>query len=631
MNRPNETTPLTAKALIPLGALAVAAGCGGGGGSPALPPQQPAANTPNASKHAMTTAMLTIAIPARGPKATSSAKRAPKYISQGSAAIGVTVATAGAPAPAETVFPLPSPAPQATTTTLPVTAPLGTDTVSVNVYDAVPTAKSVPNVLSKGTTTATIATGSTQLSVQALGVAAGVQLAAGGSSMFTVLQNHPQPQSTTVAATPVDADGYAIAGNLASPVPLTAPAGVTVSPSTISAAGTLTATYAASQTAPGGPITAGLPLDVAPGSTDDLTVAATQYLFVTTSSATMGVTTGALSVIDPVAGTVVANITLPQSGPYSIAAIAGCASGETAVVAPSYATGAVTTALTLAPPATGRAPVTTDLTGVIQPRALSQNGVSPSYFASDANCGMYSANDATLTRYSGFPAATGTPVGATGWTANSSLAVQGNTIYGLTETTSGPTGTGVLQSVPLTGGPATTIGTAYSNFVQSDFGMEVGGVNVYELNTGCSGSYLTTVPANQTTQVSSGINSVRDFAVAPNGTVYLLSDAASGGRTYGRTVSPFDAKRDAAARARVAFVSPTVTPPPGVVSLTGNAAAVTADGRFLVVGTSGAGTTPASVQVYAIPSAVGASPSPIGSPIPLPSAQPVVGRLVFPR
>jgi hypothetical protein len=628
VNRPNETTPLTAKALIPLGALALAAGCGGGGGSPALPPQQPAANTPNAAKHAMTTAMLTIAIPARGPKAKSSAKRAPKYISQGSAAIGVTVVTAGAPAPAETVFPLPSPAPQATTTTLPVTAPLGTDTVSVNVYDAVPTATSTPNVLSKGTTTATIATGSTQLSVQALGVAAGVQLAAGTSSTWSVFQNHPQPQATTLAATPIDADGYAITGNLASPVPLTAPAGVTLSPATISAAGPVGATFAASQTGTGGTITAGLPLDTASSSTDNLTVAATQYLFVATEA--QGGGSGTLSVIDPVLGAVVATVPLAITDPYPMAAIAGCASGETVVVA-SLNASAATTGVTLAPPSSGTAPVTTDLTGTVAHHAYAGSALSPNYLASDANCGLYSAADTALTRYSGFPNVIATPLSAPGWAANSSLAVDGSTLYGIgVVTTVGPppmnfpTTSGTLQSVPVTGGTVATVGTVFSSpFSGSDFGMVVGGTNVYDLNTSCGTAYLSSVPSLNKVTVPNA-----DFTVAPNGTIYSFTGSPTSPSSLRRVALA----RSAAQHADAAKKSPQIvalTPPP-TVAMPGAAGAVTADGRFLAVGQNGSGGA-ASVQLYTIPAVQNASPSPLGTPIALPSAQPVVRQMAFPR
>ncbi len=348
----------------------------------------------------------------------------------------------------------------------------------------------------------------------------------------------------------------------------------------------------------------------------------------------------ALSVIDPVARTVVANITLPRTGPFSIAAVAGCASGETVVVAPAYATGAATTALTVAPPSAGTAPVTTNLTSVIAPRLASVPGAAPSYFASDANCGIYSANDATLTRYSGFPAATGTPVGATGWTANSSLAVQGNTLYGITVSTtpagapgSPPTVTGTLQSVPLSGGPAQSLGSLFSGSYDADLGMEVGGVHVYDLNTSCGNSYLTSIPGRHTTSAGTGTTTPHDFTVAPNGTVYFLTGSSSGGRTSGHVVSPEEAQRYAAARragmaGRQPLMVATAAPE---VTLTGNAAAVTADGRFIAVGTSGSGATPASVQVYAIPAAPGATPNPVGSPIPLPSAQPLLGRLVFPH
>ncbi len=626
MKRSNDTTPNMAVALIPLGALAVVAGCAGGGHSSPTPPQPPA-NTPDLTKHATTTAMLTIAIPARGPQVNSAVKRAPRYISQGSAAIGVSVGTTGQPAPVETVFPLPTPAPQATSTTLPVTAPIGNDTVAVNVYDAMPTPTTTPNVLSKGTTTATISQGSTQLAVQALGVAAGVKLASGGASTWTVFQNQSNPQTATVTATPIDADGYAITGNLASPVPLTAPAGVSLNPSTLTAPGQVTATYAGSQMSPGGTITAGLPLDAASGSTDNLTVAGTQYVFIATEAPGGG--SGTMSAIDPVKVALVSSQALPGiTDPYPMAAIAGCAAGEHVVVASLKASATVADVYYAS---TSTSAPTQSNPSTIHARAYTNGPASPNYFASDANCGLYSAADAALTRYSGFGSGiTATPLSAPGWTANSSLAVQGSTLYGITVTNSGsapPTSTGTLQSVPVSGGAVQTLGPVFSAAFTADFGMVVGGVNVYDLNTNCANAFLTKIPSLTSTSTPGS-----DFAVAPNGTVYLFS---------GSTTSPSAVRRAAfaryAAEHRVAasttrqplraIGTPPPSPPPTVI-ISGAAGAVSADGRFLVVGASGA--TSSTAQVYAIPSTPGASPLPLGTPIPL-GAQAVVRKMAFPH
>ena len=307
-----------------------------------------------------------------------------------------------------------------------------------------------------------------------------------------------------------------------------------------------------------------------------------------------------------------------------MAAIAGCASGETVVVSSLKAAG-TTTAVTLAPPSAGAAPVTTDLTGTVGHHAYSATDTSPNYLASDSNCGLYSAADAALTRYSGFPAVTATPLSAAGWSANSSLAVQGGTLYGITATSNGgspPTITLALQSVPVTGGTVQSVGPVASGFFEADFGMVVGGVNVYELNTSCGTAYLSSIPSLTTTPASSN----SDFTVAPNGTVYMLA---------GSTTSPSAQRR--AALARYAAQHPeaalrrpqTVASPPPTVTVTGAAGAVSADGRFLAVGLNGG--SGASVQLYAVPASAGAAPTPLGTPIPLASAQPIVRQMAFPH
>jgi hypothetical protein len=602
MNDQKQAAATTMKALIPLGALsALVAGCGGGGGgmTAALPHQQPSGSAPATSNTARTTAMLTITIPARGARS-SARKRAPKYISQGSAALGVSVGTTGQPAPAQTFFALPTPGPSPMSTTLPVGAPVGNDTVSVNIYDGMPSASASPNLLSTGSTTATISTGST-VAVQALGVAAGVAITGPSPNPASVefFENNGAAQSVALTATAIDADGYAITGTLASPVPIQAPAGVSVAPASLTTSGaTLTATYAALQSATGGAISGGLPLDTANGSTDDYDVLATQYLFIASNSGS----SNALYVVDPIARTVVGTFPLPTYGAYdgsTVVGVAGCATGETVLVSQEGFTDGVT----LPPPGSSTSSVAAvSLTGRIAPRSTFVSGSANDYLAADSACGVYSALDATPTRYSGFGSTvTATPIttsGAVTWAPNDAIAVAGSTIYATNVDSS--TSTYTVQSVPVAGGNVTNVGTVPA-LGSSDFGLCVGGSTVYELNSSCSSSppsfgyALTTIPGlvstslGTTTLGTTPTGAPRGYAVAPNGTVYLFIPTPS------------------------AFSAASSSVP--VVDVATTAGAVMSDGRYLA--TLSTSTTVPSVQIESTSATVGGSPTPVGSPIPL--------------
>jgi hypothetical protein len=641
MKRSTVNNENLAKRLIPLGAVAIAAGCGGG--HAALPTQNEQ-STPNQTGRGTATAMITIAIPARGAK---SVKRAPKYISQGSAAIGVSIAAAGSsPAPAETVFPLPSPAPVATTTTLPVTAPVGTDTVTVHVYDAVPSpgASATPNVLSEGATTATVTTGqSSPIAVTALGVAAGVQLSgSSNSTSFEVLRNYRNAaQSVTLSATPVDADGYAITGTLANPPTLTVPAGVIANPATITAATTaLTLTLPASTLTAGGKVSAGLQQDAAAGSTDNFQIAAMSHLFITSQN-TSSPNNTVVSIIDPQTRSEVASISTPYSYLYAGAtAIADTPGGDAFEAYTTNTTTSASASISVAMGLPGSAAPTavTDTTDVIAPPANSYD--SETSLAADSSGDLYSSTDPTLTRYVGFPDPVSVgAVSQTGWTANGSLSVAGDafasaTLYG---TYANPSTSELdAESLPLSGGTATMIGEISSD--AQSFDMYVGGQHVYALTFDCSGDSavcnIVSLPDLTTTTMPADFNdnclSVSQVGVAPNGTVYYINaslESQAAKRKVAAFVRAHPAKhlqRSFSAVRRAA----SGTPPP-FVSMTGSALAVSPDGQFLAVVTDNA--APATLQLYAIPTSPGATPVALGTPVPLPDVQGSLDYVVFPH
>jgi len=611
-NQQKTAAARTVKILIPLGAAgALVAGCGGGGGgmSAALPHQNTSSGTsPVTGGGAQTTALLTITIPARGAQP-QSAKRHARYISPASTTLGVTIASAAQPSPTPAYFTVPTPGPSPISTTLPVGAPVGTDTVTANIYDAKPGPSASPNLLSTGKTTATIGTGSPAVAVQTLGVAAGVILAGPSPNPTSIefFENHGAAQSVALTATAVDADGYAIPGTLASPVPVQAPAGVSLAPSSLTAGGAtaLTATYAAGQSGTGGPITGGLPLDTAAGSSDNYTIEATQYVFVATAF------NGAndVSVVDPVTQTLIGTFALPSVsvGSFAVVAVAGCSTGETTVVS---ATQGFSAAVTLPPPGSSTSSVAAvDLTATIAPRAQGLTGAAVNYLAADTHCGVYSAADSALTRYSGFGATVaGTAVTATGWTANDSIVVAGSTIYGTTLSPpnfniNGGANTLTVQSLAAAGGTAAQVGTPIPGSVYAeDIGLCAGGTSLYELNGNCSGSYqetyaLTTIPSFTSTAVPEQENT---YACAPNGTVYLFVD------TVAAQAAP-------------------------IVQIAGSGGAVSSDGRYLAVVSYPSGSSVPALQIESTSSTVGGTPTPIGTPIPLTGAADSNATVAFPR
>ncbi len=205
--------------------LALAA-CGGGGGTtPATVPTRLTAPTQPQS------VVVSISIPSRS----SAAKRAPQYISPGTATMQVAVSPGPgvvAPSPSSTTVPC-----SGSTCTATVGAYPGQNTFTVNLYDG----NSPATLLSTATHTATIAAGMNAINLSFGGVPASVTLTASPANFTSGTAG-----SSTLTVSAVDADGYLISGTYASPIPLTVtPTGyVTLSPTSVaSSTQTVTATY----------------------------------------------------------------------------------------------------------------------------------------------------------------------------------------------------------------------------------------------------------------------------------------------------------------------------------------------------------------------------------------------------
>jgi hypothetical protein len=316
-----------------------------------------------------------------------------------------------------------------------------------------------------------------------------------------------------------------------------------------------------------------------------------------------------VSVVDPVTQTLVGTFALPSVsvGSLAVVAVAGCATGETAVVS---ATQGFSAAVTLPPPGSSTSSVAAvNLTATIAPRAQSLTGAASNYLAADPHCGVYSAADSALTRYSGFGATVaGTAVTATGWTANDSIVVAGSTIYGTTVSppnynVDAGANTLTVQSLAAAGGTAAQVGTpiAGSAGAGNDYGLCAGGTSLYELNGNCSGSYqttyaLTTIPSSTSTTVPEPST----YACAPNGTVYLFVYTAA------------------------AQAAP-------IVEIASSGGAVSSDGRYLAVVSYPSGSSVPALQIESTSSTVGGTPTPIGTPIPLTGAADSNAIVAFPR
>ena len=201
-------------ALLPLGVMALVAGCGGGGamstpggGTTYVPP----------AGNQMTTATLNLLVPGRRP---ASRNRRPQYVSAGTSLVKVAAVAAGAPSPwpiaTSTSIPTPGPvASGASPTPIPVTmtvpVPIGNDQFMVNAYDSggyllsgltTPASPAV-NILPNGAT-------SVNLQLNAAADCVMVNNVLGGAFTMKPFENQTGAQTATFTVTPCDADGYPI-------------------------------------------------------------------------------------------------------------------------------------------------------------------------------------------------------------------------------------------------------------------------------------------------------------------------------------------------------------------------------------------------------------------------------------
>ncbi|MDP9111092.1 MAG: hypothetical protein M3M96_05630 [Candidatus Eremiobacteraeota bacterium] len=203
--------------MVPLGIVALVAGCGGGSmvstpsGSTYVPPgpSSPGVGTAGTAK-----ATLTLYVPPRRP---SAAGRHPSYISAGTSTVSVSVFPAGMaspwPNPTVTSVPTmgPTPAPPATPSPIPVTmtlnAPLGPAQFFVNTYDANGTLLS--GALSSPAPISATAPNTVTLTLNASAQCLQINHAGSNVSVFP-LENQNHTQMSTFTVSPCDADGYAI-------------------------------------------------------------------------------------------------------------------------------------------------------------------------------------------------------------------------------------------------------------------------------------------------------------------------------------------------------------------------------------------------------------------------------------
>jgi hypothetical protein len=541
MSEKNVASTL-ATSLVPLGALALAAGCGGGSAAVPnvahLPGSQGAAGYNGPS----VTAELTVTVPARGAQRVK--RRNAQYISPGSGAIGVSVAVgATSPAPQQ-VFTLPTPGPAPVTTTLPVKAGVGSDTITVNVYDVSPAATASPNLLSTGSTQTTISpTALNTPSVTTLGVPGGVALAVVNNPSpqpsatalpWTPLEHAAGPQSVTIAATAVDALGYTITGPLATAAPIVATGPVTLSANAIpNPTATLTATYAQGATA-AGTIGSSLPLNTANAS-ENVAVQPDYAVFAAD---------GNVDVVDGVQHSLTTSAS--AVGAVNVAA-AACAGGAVAVApignAVEITTVAPSTAANPVPTATSSSFV---LTGMTASSAVTFDAACNAYFAVPVGSPATSFSIVKLSGFGGTVAAStiatvnGTTGGGTALTAGANLSVAAtagsSTLYiGEYTTYSGATAAGTTYTLPLpNGGTATQLDTHLAESVA------VAGSTVYKTwdsgTTSCPfvGPYVQDLQAAQgaLSNGTSYTGPVQPVLAANDGTLYVAQQFLNGGYLF---------------------------------------------------------------------------------------------------
>jgi len=270
-------------ALLPIGAVAIVAGCSGGSvnSSGAYTPPLSGAGAAN---RPMTTAQITLQF---GPGSSSTGRQA-MSLNPTVRQVGVRFIPLPAPAvtPTEQVFTIPQPAPASTTLT--VQAPVGQDQFILGAYEPPPNCslssarapQALPSLVPLNGSVQTVnlsQNGTNTITAAVAPVAFGGAVSASpvpslpsagylGTVQWSPFENLSIAQSTPIKVVPVNVCGTQLpTTTVANSVVVSGPGGVAFSSATFSATGSTTATYAAN-TNTGGTISASatLPANTAP-------------------------------------------------------------------------------------------------------------------------------------------------------------------------------------------------------------------------------------------------------------------------------------------------------------------------------------------------------------------------------
>jgi hypothetical protein len=470
----------------------------------------------------MSTASVTVQIPARR---SQSKRRAPKWISPGSATLGVRVLPSPFPnpTPTEQTFTLPSPGPVPTSTTLQVAAPVASDTFIVTAYDG------SGNPLSVGTSAVTpvLPNGANPIPIGLQGIASGVVFSVHGSSTpsaWRVLTNLGADQTAPVDAAPVDAQNNLIPGTLAAPAPVNGTGGVTLSSASITSATTLTATYPHGTNAQG---SVSSPLALNAGASPlNVGVNADSYVFALNNDYTV-------QVIDVLTrtqvGPAIASVYASQ-----FAALSGCNTGAFAV----EGSGATANVISLAAPTVSN-PTPAPAVNPFASGLLAASPIS-SGLTGDNACNLYdNVNDGVtypLVKFSGFDSTmTSNATFATGFNGSGLLSYFDGQINLLNST---PFNVNALF-VPATTGGAATASTPFAP-PSTLLGMSMlagTGSSVYLITNTCSGQpvlqalsggpIITLSEFLGGTGCCSAVYGVTGAAQANDGTLYVAGESAA--------------------------------------------------------------------------------------------------------
>lgn len=262
-------------AFVPIGAVALVAGCSGGGVN------SNGAFVPAGSNRAMTTAQITLTFGTGASSAGRKAMALDSTVQQ----VGIRFIPVPAPSvtPTEQMFTIPQPVPASTT--LMVQAPVGQDQFFLGAYEPtpscilsnkrVPQARSTPTLVPLNGAVQTVnlnANGTNPISAPVQPLAFGAFIGTNSGVGYLVgqswgpLENLSVAQSVGMTVTPIDPCGNTLSGTAPNALTVSGPANVSFSTTTFNAAGTITATYAANTNA-GGTITVSpsLPVTTANG------------------------------------------------------------------------------------------------------------------------------------------------------------------------------------------------------------------------------------------------------------------------------------------------------------------------------------------------------------------------------